>query len=141
MALRRVLASPSFVFRPEHEPADVAPGQVYPLADYELATRLAFFLWSSIPDDELLRVAGEGQLHDPEVLEAQVRRMLADPQSEAAHSQFRGPVAAPAQPRGIVPNSDLFPDFDDNLRAALQTRGRAVLLERAARRPQRRSIC
>src|SRR2546428_9754466 len=81
MALRRILASPEFVFRAEHEPANVKSGVSYRISDVELASRLSFFLWSSIPDEELLKVASQGKLKDPAVLEGQVRRMLADPRS------------------------------------------------------------
>jgi hypothetical protein len=121
MALRRVLASPSFVFLPEEEPADAVPGRVYPLTDLELATRLSLFLWSSIPDDELLRVAGEGHLRDPKVLAAQVHRMLADSRSAELTRNFAGQWLHLRNLAGIVPNSELFSDFDDNLRAALRT--------------------
>jgi hypothetical protein len=120
MALRRVLASPSFVFLPEHESADLAPGDVYAITDFELATRLALFLWSSIPDDELLRVAGEGRLRDPDVLAAQVHRMLAAPQSAEFTRNFAGQWLHLRNLAGIVPNSELFPNFDHNLREALR---------------------
>src|SRR5262249_26131874 len=90
LALRRILASPSFVYRPERDPPDVAPGAGYAVSDVELATRLSFFLWSSIPDDELLDAAAAGRLHERDVLEAQVRRMLADPRAEALAENFAG---------------------------------------------------
>src|SRR5205814_9478336 len=80
-ALHRILASPKFVMRVEHEPPAVAPGSVYAISDDELASRLSFFLWSSIPDDTLLDLAGRGRLREPAVLEQQVRRMLADPRA------------------------------------------------------------
>ena len=99
MALRALLVSPKFLFRVEEDPANVAPNTPYRLSDLELASRLSFFLWSSIPDDELLDVAARGRLHDPAVLERQVRRMLADPRSEALVDQLRRPVAVSAQPR------------------------------------------
>ena len=118
--LRRILASPSFVFRPEAEPAAVAPGTAYRVTDLELASRLSFFLWSSIPDDELLRVAREGRLSQPAVQTQQMRRMLADPRSSAFVSNFAGQWLHLRNLRGIVPNSDLFPDFDDNLRQAFR---------------------
>jgi hypothetical protein len=120
LVLRRILASPSFVFRPEREPAGLAPGTPYRITDFELASRLSFFLWSSIPDDELLRLAGEGRLSQPDVQSQQVRRMLADPRSEALITNFAGQWLQLRNLRGIVPNSDLFPDFDDNLRQAFR---------------------
>jgi hypothetical protein len=121
LALRRVLASPSFVFLPEAEPDDLAPGSVYPLTDFALARRLALFLWSSLPDEELLRVAGEGRLRDPEVLARQFRRMLDAPQSAEFTRNFAGQWLHLRNLSSIVPNSELFPDFDDNLREALRS--------------------
>ena len=118
--VRRILASPSFVFRPEEEPANVKPGAAYQLADVELASRLSFFLWSSIPDGELLRVAAEGGLPQPAVVQAQVRRMLADPKAAALTKNFAGQWLYLRNLRGIQPNTDLFPDFDDNLRQAMR---------------------
>ncbi|HZM59461.1 MAG TPA: DUF1592 domain-containing protein [Vicinamibacterales bacterium] len=120
LALRRVLASPSFVFRPEAEPANVPVGTPYRVSDWELASRLSFFLWSTIPDAELLRVAGERQLSKPEGLTAQVRRMVADPRFNAFVKNFAGQWLQLRNLRGKVPNSDVFPDFDDNLRQAFQ---------------------
>ncbi len=120
-ALRRILASPSFVFRPEHEPVNLAAGAAYRIGDYELASRLSFFLWSSIPDEELLRVAGTGTLSKPEVLRAQVRRMLADRKSAALVENFAGQWLQLRNLRGIVPNPETYPDFDDNLRQAFRT--------------------
>ena len=103
-ALERVLIDPEFLFRIERDPAGQAGGQAasgaYRLSDLELASRLSFFLWSSIPDEELLAVAERGQLDEPAVLERQVRRMLADPRSGALVSNFVCPVAAPAQSAG-----------------------------------------
>src|SRR5207237_924488 len=88
MGLRAVLVSPEFLFRVEQDPAGVAPGAAYRVGDLELASRLSFFLWSSIPDDELLDLAIRGKLHTAPVLEQQVRRMLADKQSTALVSNF-----------------------------------------------------
>jgi len=119
--LRRVLASPSFVFRPEIEPAGTAPGTVFALNGYELASRLSFFLWSSIPDAALLRTAEQGTLTRPAVLARQVRRMLADPKARALTSNFAGQWLYLRNLAGIQPNSDLFPDFDHNLRQAMRT--------------------
>ena len=118
--LRRILASPSFVFRPEVEPAAAAAGAPYRVTDTELASRLSFFLWSSIPDDELLRVARERRLSQPAPLRDQMRRMLADHRSSAFVRNFAGQWLHLRNLRSIIPNSDLFPDFDDNLRQAFQ---------------------
>jgi len=119
--LRRVLASPSFVFRPEIEPAGTAPGTVFALNGYELASRLSFFLWSSIPDAALLRTAEQRTLTRPAALARQVRRMLADPKARALTSNFAGQWLYLRNLAGIQPNSDLFPDFDHNLRQAMRT--------------------
>ena len=120
-ALRRILASPSFVFRPEHEPPNLNPGTTYRVSAYELASRLSFFLWSSIPDDELLRLAANETLSKPEVLKAQVRRMLADRKSAALVENFAGQWLQLRNLKGIVPNPETYPDFDDNLRQAFRT--------------------
>jgi hypothetical protein len=119
-ALVRILAAPRFVFRVERDPANVAPGTAYKLNDVELASRLSFFLWSSIPDDELLAAAEQGKLKDPATLEAQARRMLADPKSQAFIDNFAGQWLQLRNVRNVQPNSDLFPDFDDNLRRAFK---------------------
>jgi len=119
-ALQRILAAPRFVFRVERDPSNVKPGSAYRLNGIELASRLSFFLWSSIPDDELLGVAEQGRLKDPAVLEAQVRRMLADPRSQALVDNFAGQWLHLRNVRNVQPNSDLFPDFDDNLRQGLK---------------------
>jgi len=121
LALRRVLASPKFVFRVERDPANAAAGSVYRLSDLELASRLSFFLWSSIPDDELLRVASQGALKTPAVLTQQVRRMLADPKSRALVENFAGQWLHLRNLKNKVPNSNEFPDFDDNLRQSMLT--------------------
>jgi hypothetical protein len=120
LALERILASPKFVFRVERDPANLQPGTVYRVSDVELASRLSFFLWSSIPDDELLKLASQGRLKNPAVLEREVRRMLADPRSEALVSNFAGQWLHLRNVRNVLPNSDEFPDFDDNLRQAFQ---------------------
>ena len=118
--LRRILASPSFVFRPEGEPASVAAGTPYRISDLELATRLSFFFWSTLPDEPLLRLARDGRLKNTDVLAAQTRRMIADARSSAFVNNFAGQWLHLRNLRGKVPNSDLFPDFDDNLRQAFQ---------------------
>jgi hypothetical protein len=120
-ALRRILASPMFVFRFERDPVNATPGTVYRISDFELASQLSFFLWSSIPDSELLTLASENRLHDPVVRERQVRRMLADPRSRALVTNFAGQWLQLRNLRSIVPNSETFSDFDDNLRQALQS--------------------
>jgi hypothetical protein len=120
MALQRVLAAPKFVFRVERDPANVEPGAPYRISDVELASRLSFFLWSSIPDDELLSLAEQGQLKAPATFEAQVRRMLGDPKSQALIDNFAGQWLQLRNVRNVQPNSDLFPDFDDNLRQGLK---------------------
>jgi mono/diheme cytochrome c family protein len=119
MALRRLLASPKFVFRVEREPETARPGTVYRLGDLELASRLAFFLWSSIPDEELLHLAKQGRLQSRPVLEQQVRRMLADSKAQALVSNFAGQWLQLRNLRTKVPNSFQFPDFDDDLRRAM----------------------
>ncbi len=97
-----------------------APGAPYRLSDLDLASRLSFFLWSSIPDDELLEVASRGQLKNPAVLERQVRRMLADPRSQALVDNFAGQWLQLRNLRASSPDQNEFPDFDDNLRQAFQ---------------------
>ena len=119
MALRRVLASPKFLLRVEPDPRGVTPGTVYQISDVALASRLSFFLWSSIPDAELLTVAGKGELKNPAVLDRQVSRMLADPKAEALVSNFAGQWLYLRNLRNKVPNSFQFPDFDDDLRRAM----------------------
>jgi hypothetical protein len=120
MALRRILADPEFVFRFETPPASVAPGTPYRISDTELASRLSFFLWSSIPDDELLDLAIKGKLHQPAVLAEQTRRMLKDPRSRALVTNFAGQWLYLRELKNSVPDSREFPDFDDNLRQAFQ---------------------
>lgn len=116
MALRRILASPNFSFRAETSPANVKPGAVHPVAPVELASRLSFFLWSSIPDDQLLKAAENGSLAKPDVLQAQVKRMLADPKAERFVTNFAGQWLQLRNLKNARPNSADFPDFDDNLR-------------------------
>ena len=119
-ALQLILASPKFVFRAERDPAELKPGSVHRVSDVELASRLSFFLWSSIPDDELLAEANAGRLKDPSVLERQTRRMLADPKAQALVSNFAGQWLHLRNLRNAQPHADDFPDFDDNLRHAFQ---------------------
>jgi hypothetical protein len=120
MALRRILASPAFVFRAEPNPSNVPAGASYRLSDLEIATRLSFFLWSSIPDDELLDVASRQRLSTPAEYSRQVRRMLADPRASRLVENFAGQWLQLRNLITIAPNSDDFPDFDDNLRDAFR---------------------
>ena len=120
MALRRLLVSPEFLFRVERDPEGVAAGESYRVSDLELASRLSFFLWSSIPDDELLDVAERRELSVPEVFEAQVRRMLADPRSEALVGNFAGQWLTLRNAAAVQPDEDAFPDFGEGLRRAFR---------------------
>jgi hypothetical protein len=119
-ALRFLLVHPRFLYRVEQDPANVARGATYRVGDLELASRLSFFIWSSIPDDELLTVATAGRLKNPAVLEQQVRRMLKDERARALGSNFAGQWLYLRNLRGLQPDADVFPDFDHNLREALQ---------------------
>jgi hypothetical protein len=115
-SLRFILTSPEFLFRVETDPADAAPGSVYRVSDLELASRLSFFLWSSVPDDELIDIAAKGKLHEPAVLEQQVRRMLADSRSQALSSNFAAQWLYLRNLSGASRDLKAFPNFDDNLR-------------------------
>ena len=115
-AVRRLLVSPEFLFRVERDPAGVKPNTAYAITDLELASRLSFFLWSSIPDDELIAVAGRGELTRPAVLDRQVRRMLASPKSEAFVRNFAGQWLFLRNLDASAPVQSVFPDFDDALR-------------------------
>ncbi len=119
-ALQFILASPEFLFRFEEDPANLASGAVYRLGDLALASRLSFFLWSSIPDDALITVAAQGKLKDPAVLEQQVRRMLADPKADALVDNFAEQWLLLRNLKTSAPNMEAFPDFDDNLRQAMK---------------------
>lgn len=120
MALSSILVSPQFLFRIEKVPGKTNPNSAYPLSGIELASRLSFFLWSSIPDDELLDAAQRGELSDPETLEKQTRRMLADPRSISLVDNFANQWLYLRNLDSFTPNARLFPDFDDNLRQAFQ---------------------
>jgi hypothetical protein len=119
-ALRRLLVSPEFLLRVERDPAGAAKGSVYRVSDLELASRLSFFLWSSIPDDELLSLAATRQLGQPATLAAQVARMLADPRADAFVENFAGQWLFLRNLPATGPVQSVFPDFDDGLRQAFQ---------------------
>jgi hypothetical protein len=116
VALQRILSSPQFVFRFERDPADASPDKPYNISDTELASRLAFFLWSSIPDDELLDLASRDRLGRPAVLAQQVHRMLADPRASALTENFAGQWLYLRNLEIKDASTYQFPDFDDNLR-------------------------
>jgi Protein of unknown function (DUF1592)/Protein of unknown function (DUF1588)/Protein of unknown function (DUF1585)/Protein of unknown function (DUF1587)/Protein of unknown function (DUF1595)/Planctomycete cytochrome C len=120
MALSAVLVNPRFLFRIESDPPGVAPQSAYRLPDLQLASRLSFFLWSSIPDDELLDLATRGELSKPDVLEPQVRRMLTDRRSQSLVTNFADQWLRLRNLDSITPDLRLFPDFDDNLRQAFR---------------------
>jgi hypothetical protein len=119
-ALERLLIDPDFLFRVESDPAAIKPSTAYRLSDIELASRLSFFLWSSIPDDDLLDMAVKGKLSNPAILEQQVRRMLADRRSSALVDNFTGQWLRLRELKELTPDPAAYPDFDDNLRLALQ---------------------
>jgi len=119
-ALQLILASPEFLVRFEPDPDDVANETAYRISDLALASRLSFFLWSSIPDDQLLEVAAKGKLHEPGVLREQTMRMLRDSRSEALTDNFAEQWLFLRNLKTTAPNLDAFPDFDDNLRQAMR---------------------
>jgi mono/diheme cytochrome c family protein len=119
-ALERLLVSPQFLFRIERQPNTAAAGTAFRISDLELASRLSFFLWSSIPDDELLTAATRGTLRNDKVLEVQVKRMLADPRSDALVSNFAAQWLYLRDIAAKQPDEILFPDFDETLRAAME---------------------
>ncbi|HJQ81537.1 MAG TPA: DUF1592 domain-containing protein [Lacipirellulaceae bacterium] len=120
LALSAILVNPNFLFRIECDPAGVPSGTAYSIDDVELASRLSFFLWSSIPDDELLDLAARGELGRPEVLEQQARRMLADERSQALVNNFANQWLYLRNLESVTPDMRLYPDFDDNLRQAMR---------------------
>src|SRR5262249_12189651 len=120
MALARILADPKFIYRIEAEPPGVKTGQSYRLSEIDLASRLSFFLWSSIPDEELLTAASQGRLKDPSVLERQVRRMLKDPRADALAENFAGQWLNLRGMQAAGPLPLVYPDFDDPLRQAMR---------------------
>jgi len=130
--LARILVSPQFLFRIERDPAAVPPGGSYRISDLELASRLSFFLWSSIPDEPLLDLAERGTLNDPKTLEEQVRRMLADPRASALVKNFCGQWLYLRNMKVVDPDPRLYPGFDDNLREDF-TRETELFLENQLR--------
>jgi hypothetical protein len=119
LALEAVLVNPNFLFRIERDPAGAAA--VHPISDFELASRLSYFLWSSMPDDELLRLAEQNRLHLPEVLKAQTERLLADPRSQSLADNFGGQWLQFRNLDVLKPDPQKFPEFDAGLRQAMRT--------------------
>src|SRR6202012_1564395 len=118
----RVLASPNFLYRIESDPPGARAGVAHPVSDVELASRLSFFLWSSNPDEKLLDLAAAGRLREPEVLTAQVHRMLSDDRSDALVNNFTGQwLQLRNLEAKVVPDLLMFPDFDDNIRKGFRT--------------------
>jgi hypothetical protein len=117
--LQAILASPEFLFRLEREPSGSEPGQSYRLSPIDLATRLSFFLWATVPDEELLQSASSGRLSDPAVLEQQVRRMLADPRAESLGSRFAHQWLRLQDVGKVWPEPFLYPDFSEQLAEAM----------------------
>lgn len=120
LAIARILASPQFLVRAEREPDNLRPGDTYRITDLELASRLSFFLWSSIPDDELINLAAQEQLHEPAVLEAQVQRMLADKKSNALVENFAAQWFYLRNLPSTFPDGIYYPDWDDELRTSFR---------------------
>src|SRR5690606_28973748 len=120
-ALRYILSNPSFIFRFEAMPENVAPGENYRISDIELASRLSFFIWSSIPDEELMEAAINGRLSDPETLNQQIERMLQDEKSIALSENFAGQWLFLRNLSTTNPDPQNFPDWDDNLRQSMRT--------------------
>src|SRR5215475_11810013 len=121
LALRRLLASPQFLVRAEKEPANLGTGKTYRISDMELASRLSFFLWSSIPDDQLINLATQGRLSNPVVFEQQVRRMLADPRSKALVENFADQILYLRNLPVTSPDGKFYPNWDDELRKDFRT--------------------
>ncbi len=127
-AIERLLVAPEFLFRIERDPAGVPPGTAYRLSDLELASRLSLFLWSDIPDEPLLAAAEAGRLADPDELDRQVARMLADPRARALVDNFASQWLQLGRVRGVIPDADVFWEFDENLRADME-RETALFIE------------
>jgi hypothetical protein len=114
-AVQAILADPQFVFRFERVPGNVKPGQVFPISDLDLASRLSYFLWSSAPDDQLITLASQGKLKDPNTLERQVKRMLADPHSASLATNFARQWLRLQSIQDVFPEATLFPDYNRTL--------------------------
>ncbi len=127
MALQTILVSPEFLFRMEYEPKGVKSGESYKISDLELASRLSFFLWSSIPDEELLSLAEQNQLNQARTLKRQVERIMADPRAKSLVTNFAGQWLFLRNMERVLPDPLAFPNFDDNLRQALQTETELVI--------------
>ena len=138
--IEAILADPEFVFRFEHTPDNVAPGTNYRISDLELASRLSYFLWSSAPDDELITVAAQGKLRDPEVLEQQTRRMLADPKSEALSKVFAAEWLHLQNLKDVQPDVYQFPNYDKNLGESMR-RETELLFDSIVREDRNSWIC
>lgn len=121
LAIERMLAGPEFLFLVVEQPQEAEPGEIFSISDLELATQLSFFLWATIPDEELLGLAESGRLSRPEVLEQQVRRMLDDPRSDTLIQNFASQWLQLGKLNATAPNTDLFPYFDDNLKQAFRS--------------------
>ncbi|HEY1759864.1 MAG TPA: DUF1592 domain-containing protein [Bryobacteraceae bacterium] len=115
-----IIASPKFLYRAEPPPANLKPGSIYHVSDLDLASRLSFFLWSSIPDDQLLAIAEQGKLKDPKIFEQQVRRMLADPKSKTLVTNFGFEWLRVREVDKLDPDAIIYPNFDNNLRTAFK---------------------
>ena len=120
LALQAVLASPHFVFRMERTPANVQPGQDYKISDIDLASRLSFFLWGTLPDDQLLALARQGTLSQPKTLERQVHRMLTDPRGKALATRFAAQWLRLQDLEKVRPDAFWFPDFDEQIAEAMR---------------------
>ena len=120
LALRRILTSPQFLVRAEREPENIAPGQPYRITDLELASRLSFLIWSSIPDDELIAVASQNKLHTSPILERQVRRMLADPKADGLVENFGDQLLYLRNLPATSPDGVFYPNWDDELRKSFR---------------------
>ena len=127
-AVERLLVAPEFLFRIERDPPGTPPATAYPLSDLELATRLSLFLWSDIPDEPLLAAAEAGRLSEPDELDRQVARMLADSRARALVDNFASQWLQLGRVRGVIPDADVFWEFDENLRADME-RETALFLE------------
>ena len=120
LALRRILTSPQFLVRAEREPENVKPGEPYRITDLELASRLSFLLWSSIPDDQLIDVAAKDQLHQPAVLQREVKRMLADPKADSLVENFGDQLLYLRNLPSTSPDGVFYPNWDDELRKSFR---------------------